>query len=182
MLIRDRPFNLHFLLAALACLGVVGCKSGKDKKSTKEEAAVRFYMEASLDGSDRVEAILVGRSHPFRLNVRKAPFVTEYHIDKAEVIDAIGGFSLAIDFTKDGKGLLEQYTAANKGLHMAIAARFKHHTDTKYDQLRWLAAPVVTDTISNGRVVFTPDATREEAERIATGLNRITTLIKKDRR
>ena len=38
---------------------------------------------------------------------------------------------------------------------------------------RWLAAPVINRRISDGVLVFTPDATREEAEEIALGLNNV---------
>jgi hypothetical protein len=38
---------------------------------------------------------------------------------------------------------------------------------------RWLAAPVISHRIGDGVLVFTPDATREEAEEIALGLNNV---------
>ena len=38
---------------------------------------------------------------------------------------------------------------------------------------RWLAAPLVQTHITDGLLVFTPDATREEADQIAAGLNTV---------
>ena len=38
---------------------------------------------------------------------------------------------------------------------------------------RWLAAPRINKRIADGVLVFTPDATREEAEQIALGLNNL---------
>jgi hypothetical protein len=64
-----------------------------------------------------------------------------------------------------GGWLLEQYTTANKGKHLAISAEF--------GEMRWLAAPKITQRLGEGRLVFTPDATREEAERIVDGVNRV---------
>jgi hypothetical protein len=43
----------------------------------------------------------------------------------------------------------------------------------KLSQNRWLAAPLIQRRIENGLLVFTPDATRAEAEEIAAGLNRV---------
>jgi hypothetical protein len=36
-----------------------------------------------------------------------------------------------------------------------------------------LAAPQINNHITDGRFVFTPDSTREEAERVALGLNHV---------
>ena len=61
--------------------------------------------------------------------------------------------------------LLEQYTTGSKGKHLAISAEF--------GQMRWIAAPVITQRIGDGLLVFTPDTSREEAARIVSGLNRV---------
>ena len=45
------------------------------------------------------------------------------------------------------------------------------HTVTT--EARWLAAPRISQRIKDGVLVFTPDATREEAERIVRGLNNV---------
>ena len=36
---------------------------------------------------------------------------------------------------------------------------------------RWLAAPKISQPITNGLLIFTPDATEEEARQIVQGLN-----------
>jgi hypothetical protein len=48
--------------------------------------------------------------------------------------------------------------------------------------MRWLAAPRITGRIADGRLEFTPDATRDEAERIVHGLNRVAELVAKGRK
>jgi hypothetical protein len=48
--------------------------------------------------------------------------------------------------------------------------------------MRWVAAPTMTERIADGRLVFAPDATREEAERIVHGLNRVAELTRKGRK
>ena len=44
----------------------------------------------------------------------------------------------------------------------------------------WLAAPLIRRPIADGVLTFTPDASREEAEKIVKGLNNVTEKIKKD--
>ena len=43
----------------------------------------------------------------------------------------------------------------------------------KLGKARWLAAPVISRRNSNGLLVFTPDADREEAAEIELGLNNL---------
>ena len=111
---------------------------------------------------------------PFELNVQKIPFVTEFQIEKAAVVDVLGGFSISVQYDRQGSMLLEQYTTGSKGKHMAISAEF--------GQLRWIAAPVITQRIGDGVLVFTPDTSRKEAERIVSGLNRVAELVRKGRK
>src|SRR5262245_27026260 len=123
MIIRVLPFNVYLLLAlALAPGG--GCKSDKPGYSKKDQASVRLYLEVNPDGSDSNETILIGRQAPFALNVEKKAFLTEFNIERAGVVDALGGFSISLRFDKEGAWLLEQYTAGHKGKHLAIAAEF----------------------------------------------------------
>ena len=92
---------------------------------------------------------------------------------QAKVIDVPGGYELSVQFDTEGAWLLEQYAAASRGQHIAIFSQFADPPDYKLNKGRWLAAPKITAHISNGWLIFVPDATREEAERIATGLNNV---------
>ena len=51
---------------------------------------------------------------------------------------------------------------------------------SEFGQARWLAAPMINKRISDGNYVFTPDATREEAERIVRGVNNVIKSIAKE--
>jgi hypothetical protein len=166
MLFRVLRFNTYLpLVLAL----MTGCATGRNPARTKagknEEASLRLHLEVNTDGSERSGLITVGREHPFQLNVEKVAFVTEFQIEQASVVDELGGYSISIQFNKQGTFLLEMATTANKGRHLAIAAEF--------GEMRWLAAPLITRGIGDGKLVFAPDATRAEAERIVNGLNRL---------
>jgi hypothetical protein len=168
MLIRVLRFNTYLLLA-LALVHSAGCRSGMPRDPAKggknEEASLRLHLEVNPDGSDRSGPVSIGREHPLLLNIEKTAFVTEFQIEQASVVDSLGGYSIAIQFNKQGTLLLEMQTTAHKGKHLAISAEF--------GEMRWLAAPLITRRLADGKLVFTPDATRAEAERIVNGLNRL---------
>lgn len=177
MMIRVLRFNTYLLLA-LAFGLVGGCKSGKEKDpnkySKKDEASLRLHLEVNVDGSESNGPITVGQKSPFELNVEKAPFLTEFQVEKAAVVDVLGGYSISVQFNKQGTFLLEQYTTGSKGKRIAISAEF--------GKLRWIAAPRITQRLGDGLLVFTPDTTRQEADRIVSGLNRVAELVRKGRK
>ena len=187
MMTRVGPFNRNLwmapVLAAAMLLAGFGCAShSKEKEKEKddkkpgqhEEASLRLYLEVNVDGSDRNAPVSIGRQHPFVLNVEKRSFLTEFNVEKASVVESLGGFSISVRYNQEGAWILEQYTTANKGKHMAIAGEF--------GQMRWLAAPLINARIADGMLVFTPDATREECDRIVSGLNRVAELVRQGRK
>jgi preprotein translocase subunit SecD len=152
-------FN-SYLLLALVALCAVGCKSMKKKDAT----TFRLHQEVNPDG-DRSSAVPVYRASPMYVNVENGPFITEGHIAKASVIEALGSFQIMVQFDRRGTWLLEQYTTAHRGRRIGIFSQF--------GDARWLAAPVMNKRIADGVLVFTPDASREEADRIVLGLNNV---------
>jgi len=162
-------FNIYLLL--LAAL-MPGCLS-TDKKD-KDLSTFRMHIETNPDGTAQNGPVTIGRSEPFVVNVENAPFITETHVENTSVIDGLGGFQIMIQLNRQGTWLLEQYSMASREKRAAIFSNF--------GQPRWLAAPKLSHRISDGVLVFTPDATREEADRIVRGINNIVKQIKKGNR
>ena len=155
------PISLRQFLGAIL-LATVGCKSfGKKKEAT----TLRLHLEVTPDGTDSNAPVPINRAAPIYVNVQKQPFLNEGNIAKAAVLDVMGGFSIFIQFDRRGTWLLEQYSTANLGRRVAIMSQF--------GDVRWLAAPVMHQRITDGALVFTPDATRTEADRIVRGLNNV---------
>ena len=171
MKIRFAAFNTYLALLALLAPLLGGCLTTRSEK--KQEASLRFYLETNLDGTDRSQAmsIKIGRADSFPMVIETRCFLTEFNIDHVSVIDTPGGFGLSIQFDREGGFILDQYSTAHKGRRAAIAAEF--------GELRWIGAPVLRDRISNGLFVFTPDTTREEAEKIARGVNVVAEKVRK---
>jgi hypothetical protein len=165
---RDR-FNIYLavvLLAGFFC----GCAS--EKASSKHPLTTfRLYQEMKPDPLGGTEEALFLRDRPVKFTVSKEPFLSEAMVKEAKVIDDLGGFALSIQMDRQGSWLLEQYTAASKGKHILVFSQFVEPGEEKLNKGRWLAAPKILNHISDGLLLFTPDASREEADRIALGLN-----------
>jgi hypothetical protein len=166
MRIHPNRFNIYLLVALLAIGSTTGCKSFGKKK---EVTTLRFHLEVTPDGTDKNGPVPINRTDPIYVNVENQPFLSEGSITKASVIDVMGGFAIFIQFDRQGTWLLEQYSVANKGRRVAIMSQF--------GEVRWLAAPIMTKRINDGTFVFTPDATRAEADRIVRGLNNVAKTI-----
>jgi hypothetical protein len=106
------------------------------------------------------------RSNPVLVIISHDPILTEANLVAAKIINAPGGFAIEIQFDENGSWLLEQYSSANPGGHFAIFGQW----GDKLANGRWLAVPLITHRIANGRLAFTPDASREEADELVLGL------------
>ena len=175
-----RQFNIYLLLLLLT--GATGCQSNPDKKAAeqtkvkpeKEASTLQLCLEVNPDGTDRNHPIEVYRDYPVTLNVMRVPFLDTGDVDGAAVVEVMGGFSIKIQFSQPhGARRLEQATTAYRGQRIAVMSQL--------GDVRWLAAPRITNTISNAEFFFTPDATPEEAERIVRGLNNVAKELKKKR-
>jgi hypothetical protein len=159
-----RRFNLYLLPVAL-CLLASGCALWHHKE--KQVAVLRIHVENESSAAGSNKAISVLRSEPVTLNIFTDPILTEADVIGARVLDTPGGFALEVKFEDIAGWKLEQYSASNPGKHLAIFAQWSD----KVADGRWLAAPLMVRRIADSKLVFTPDASREEMEKLVKGLN-----------
>jgi hypothetical protein len=76
-----------------------------------------------------------------------------------------------LKFNDAGQRALLNYSAVNVGKRIAVVAQFP--------ESRWLAAPKITRSITDGTLTFTPDADLDECRRIVDGLNLVVQEQKK---
>jgi len=170
-----RLFNLYLLSAALL---LAGCASEKSK-SAKLLSALRVHVEANITGPDAfgtTETISLIRSAPVTITVARNPILSETDVAQAAVMNVPGGFAVEIQFNHMGTLTLEQFTAANPGKHLVVFGQWGE----KGTEGRWIAAPLITHRIANGLLAFTPDATREDSDRLVLGLNNVARKIRKE--
>jgi preprotein translocase subunit SecD len=173
MKVCARQFNIYFALAAAFAL-LCGCQTGKNDKQ-KVVGALRVHIETSPGPEGTSQTISVLRSDPVLVTIATMPILTEANIVAARIVDSPGGFAIEIQFDETGAWTLEQYSASNPGKHFAIFGQW----GDKLANGRWLAAPLITRRIANGVLVFTPDASREEAGQLVLGLNNAAAQSKK---
>jgi preprotein translocase subunit SecD len=158
--------------AALFALTLCGCKTTEQKKAEKEQTLISFHIETNPDGTQRNSPVPIYRARPQYVNVVMQPFLGNDNIVSASIVELQGGFGIELKFDRAGSRILELTTARNRGRRIAINCAFP--------ELRWLAAPRIANTITDGVLIFTPDATRAETERIVRGLNNVAKKARKD--
>lgn len=183
MIIRWNRFNHYFPFLGLWLIWLLvlalssGCQTA-ESKNKKGLSTMRFHLESHVDATNRTEVAVISEDPRVEYPVEKMPFLSEGDIKEAKVVDMVGGFSLRLEFDRRGGWLLEQYTLVNKGKHFAIFSQFTPLGEDKLNKGRWLAAPKILQRVSDGVFIFTPQATREEAEAIARGLNNVAKKLK----
>jgi len=175
MIITGKRFNPNLLLVpAFAAMLALHCSCQSPKTNRKKIfSTLRVHLEAGQEAPERNQQVLISRANPVSVNVQKSPFLTEASVKEAKLVEVVGGFALSVKFDVQGGWLLEQFSTANLGKHFAIFSQFPIPSNEKMAEGRWLAAPRINKRIADGVLVFTPDATREEAEQIALGLNNL---------
>lgn len=163
-------FNLYFLILTLVLWGSAACNSPEAKRK-KEATLLRIHLEAD-ERAGRSREVPVFRSRPVLVTIDREPVLDEGYVLAAAVMDQPGGgHAIQLQFDRQGTWLLERASVTHKGKRAVIHAQF--------GESRWLAAPILTHHMQNGLLTFTPDATREESERIVRGLNNVARKIQK---
>jgi preprotein translocase subunit SecD len=179
MKIRLAAFNIYLCGMGCVLLALAGCTSpltydSEEKDTARQITLLRMHVEELPDPLKRTIEVPVFRSRPVLVTVNRSPFLTEANVISAEIVDEPGGFSIQIEFERQGRWLLDKYTAQYYQRRIAVFAAFGED--------RWLAAPKIQQVISDGKFRFTPDASREEAIRIVRGLKNLAKQMDHDPR
>ena len=162
MMIKFARYNIYLCAGAMLLLAC-GCKLfHRRTEAEREVATIQLHLERDPDGFNDTTAVSIYRSVPMEISVTTEPFLDSRDLESASVEDEPGGlFSIRLKFNWEGTSILDSATSSNPGRRIAVYGDFK--------EKRWLASPVIRQRISDGVFSFTPDATREEAERIDAG-------------
>ncbi len=176
MMKRFWRFNLHFVV--LLAVFAVGCSSPDEKVRKRQIASLRIHVEG------RRNIMVEGPKAVFRngtvVNILNDAALSDMSLVSAELLeDQVGGFRIKLAFDEHGKSKLEAISINNREQRLAVFVSWSTGSKDKEKagEARWLAAPVMYSRNGSGILVFTPDATREEAEIIVRGLNK---MVKKN--
>lgn len=167
MKFRPPPYN-RILLALI--LLTAGCQTDR-LPGTKEASTLRLHLETRPDPTERTQPIVVFTESPLKLNVAKEPILDEASVAEARIIEADGRFAIAVTFTTHGKLVLETTSHTHRNRHIGIFSQFPHG--------RWIGAFLINRRLSDGTILFRMDGTREEADRLVSGLNKVAAALKK---
>lgn len=176
----EHRFNINFdsrhpasrriaaLLAAWACLvfalSFTGCRSAEERENRKKLSTISLHLESNQDATEKQVLVPIYRKTPVHISVLRQPFLDTANVLQATVVDHPGqGIVVALQMDRQGTLILNNVTSAYRGRRIAVFAQF--------DDARWIAAPVANQRITDGVLAFTPDANKEEAERLVLGLN-----------
>lgn len=166
MMKRFWRFNLHFVVLLLVG-GLLGCATSAERTEKNQLTSLRVHLEG------RRNIMQDGGKAVFRsgmeLDILPDIITSDLDLESAEIVEAVGGFSLRLTFNAHGRFKLETLSTANRDKRLAIFMQWD--IDKDQTENRWVAAPLLRGRITGGTLVFTPDATREEAERLVRGLN-----------
>jgi hypothetical protein len=167
------PLPRFNLILAVFLLFAMGCRTSEEKLRSKHATNLRFHVETNPDGTRYNFPVQIYRNRPIKLQVQSEAALDEGHMERADLVaaDEFGNFAIKITFDERGRRTLSEVTTINRGRRLVALCR--------WTESRPLAAPLITKTLQDGVLVFTPDATREEAERIVLGLNNVIAQLKK---
>jgi hypothetical protein len=167
-------WNINGIFCALAIACFLGaCKTTEEKKEARQQTILKVYIEKLRDDKPDQADVPVYRARPMTVHIDTKEILNNMDVISASVVEVQGGFGIRIAFDTHGKRVLENLTAMNAGKHLVVYAA--------WPEVRWLAAPMITRRMGNGELIFTPDATREEADQIVLGINNVARKIAKGR-
>ena len=170
---KTRLLRFNTYLPLLALVMVVGCKTAEQRRRDRAISTFRLHLEGNPSGTESTAAIQIAGTE---LYVNNASFLDETSVTNAAVVNTRdGGFAIRVQYDHHGTLILESVTGESRGRRLAI---FTQYGNGKLEHNRWLAAPYGSP-ITDGVLIFTPAAPREEADEIVLGVNNVAKKVAK---
>lgn len=148
-----RAISAVLLLALL----IAGCSADQTAPSSGA-VSVEFFV-ASDDAVPGLELREV-RDEERSIYLEEEPFLTRFHIDRAEIAESDYGDGLRLILSDEGRQELFQATSVNVGRPMAIVV-----------DGAVISVPVIRAALDSREVLVTGSLDRAEIDRIAASIN-----------
>jgi hypothetical protein len=153
---------LGFLLM-LCLLELTACNS-----APKNAAILRMHLPASPAATPIRRMPVTIRTPALTLEVDRLPVLSEADLDHVDLTGEGDNFGIRLFFNTHGTIMLDTVSLNNRGQLLVIIINGVP-----------VAAPQLRERIVDGVFDFTPDISREEAEKIVKGLNASAEYIRK---
>ena len=172
MKFRPVRFNSYLLLLVVVCL--TACETtqpGGSAKAAKGVATLRIHLETHADPLGLSRQITVGIEDAQTFFVT-APMISEETLVAARLWEGNGDqFAIHLQFDREGQRALEMLSMSYRGKRLALMSQFP--------EARWIGTVRMDRRIADGTLLFRPEATREEAEKLVHLLNGTVAKLKK---
>ena len=146
----------------------------KEKEDKKKYSITKFFLETPRGSQTFVQEVEIYRAYPEKISIGTREFLDDRDFKDVSLVDTEdGSFKIEFVLNSDGSSILQDITTRYRWRRLVIL--------TNFGDPRYMGAPKIERTISDGIVQITPDASREEAERFVLGMkNTIRKLKRKD--
>ncbi len=153
--------NLNLLLIAI--LFGAGCQTSKRVKA-EDATHIFIFMETHSGLGEMARKVDIDGPNGGTMYIGASPVLNDVHIEEASAHDtADGSVAIQLQLNRQGKRILENMSGAYRGKRLAVSASFP--------ELRWLCCVRMDKLMSDGHLTFFPNASPEECDRIAKGMN-----------
>lgn len=171
---KFRPVRFNSYLLVLIAALLTACESTNPDGSAKVAtgvATLRVHLETHDDKLGLSQQITVGREDRQTFFIT-AGMIGEQSLTAARIWEGNEGeFAIHLQFDREGVRTLEMLSLSYRGKRLAIGGQFP--------EPRWIGTVRMDRHIADGTLLFRPDVSREEAEKMVRLLNATVAKLKK---
>ena len=148
--------RITFVWLLAVALAAAGCSTfGKH-----EYTSLRVFLQTTPQLPQQERSTVVVSNPPMNVTVKRLPELSEIDLVKAEAVKTDTRKQLVLQFDRRGTLIISNFTTERRGeLYVLVLNNIA------------IAAPVIRDTIADGRLVIDVDQTDADLDKLVKGLN-----------
>ena len=165
---------MYSLLKSLAVIVIfTGCNYPIDTKRSKAQFA--FFIEEFPQQGKKTKLLKIYQARPKLVHVDPKPVLVGDPgiLKESLLIDTQDGLhAIQLNFTTRGQALMEYLTTNYRDRRLYVVVAQSDQSKTNGVNSRCIGASYIQGTIRASSIAFTPDASRDESERIVRLINK----------
>ena len=150
-----------------------GCNYPVETKSNKAQLA--FFIEEFAQQETKTMLLKVYQASPKMVHVSPKPVLVgdPGMLKETHVINTQDGLhAIQLDFTTRGQALMEYLTTNYRDRRLYVVVAQSDQSKTNGVSSRCIGVSYIRGTVRGSKMIFTPDASREESESIVELVNK----------